>query len=355
MNRPRVALAALFALAAMGMLPGCERRTQLVPASRDSARAGVDSFAVYARKAAERWESGVYDEAAGLSARVVREALVARPNAPWVERTRGILDSLGIAAEVAGSDQAEVMNLFSRTDPQGDSWPYLVWHDAGAPRFQAVDGRGLHLMDVAVRGFDANSAPADSAQAAVLWGKRVGGGQQPQVMVWRYARGRWDLLQTLGPDSLGGTGSGEFANTDSTSELTVRTYRPTPYFDECATCPHVFHERRFGWGPAGFTRLEEHAVPSPYSTFAAFIAALAANDRDRASTLVVDRSLIDFARRFEWNLPGRGRWRVAPATDESAIEMVFLRGPRDAFRVRFEAQDGDWLIAGFEPTVRAME
>jgi hypothetical protein len=355
-RRERLQLATPIVLAVLVVLSGCERRTQLVPASADSTHAAVDSFAVYAREASERWESGVFDEAAGLSARVVREALVTRPNAPWVERTRGILDSLGIAAEVEGGDRAEVMNLFSRTDPQGESWPYLVWHDHGAPRFQAVEGHGLHLMDVALRGFGNDSAPAESAQAAVLWGRRVGGGQEPRVMVWRYERGgRWDLLQTLGPDSLGGTGSGEFAAGDSSSDLTVRTYRPTPYFDECATCPHVFHERRFAWGDAGFSRMEERAVPSTYSTFTAFIAALVANDRDRAATLVVDKSLIDFAKRFEWNMVGRGRWRAAPATDESAIEMVFLRGSRDAYRVRFEAQEGDWVIAGFEPTARALE
>jgi hypothetical protein len=341
------ALALAAALAA-----GCERKTTLLPASNDTTRVASDSFSVYARDAADRWESGQSDEAAGLSARVVREALAARPNAPWVDRTRGLLDSLGIAGEVAGGDQAEVMNLFSRTDPQGDSWPYLLWHEQGAPRVQSIEGRGLHLMDVAARGFASNSAPTDSAQAAILWGKRAGGGQQPLVMVWRYAKGgRWDLAQTLAADSLGGTGTGEFAG----QALLVRTYKATPYFDECATCPHVFHERRFDWVSAGFKRVEEHAVPSPYSTFAAFIAALVSDDRGRAEPLVVDQSLVDFARRFEWNVATRGRWRVAPTTDESAIEMVFLRGAHDAYRVRFEAQEGDWLIAGFEPTARDIE
>ena len=66
-------------------------------------------------------------------------------------------------------------------------------------------------------------------------------------------------------------------------------------------------------------------------------------------------SLIDFARRFQWNDPSRGRWRMAPATDEGAMDMVFLRGTQDAFRVRFEARDGDWVIAGFEPTERSLE
>jgi hypothetical protein len=351
-GRVLTALAVCLALAAAG----CQRKATLLPANTsDTTHVASDSFSVYARNAADRWEAGQNDEAAGLSARVVREALLARPNAPWVERTRGLLDSLGVAGEVAGGDQAEVMNLFSRTDPQGDSWPYLLWHEQGVPRVQSIEGRGLHLMDVAARGFATNSAPTDSAQAAILWGKRAGSGQQPLVMVWRYNRGRWDLGQTLAADSLGGTGTGEFSSSDGARTLLVRTYKATPYFDECPTCPHVFRERRFDWLSAGFKRVEEHAVPSPYSTFAAFIAALVSDDRGHAEALVVDKSLVDFANRFEWNVPARGRWRVAPSTDESAIEMVFLRGAHDAYRVRFEAQEGDWLIAGFEPTQREIE
>ncbi len=356
MSTARRAAGALIALALLAAAAGCQRRTQLVPASADSTGTPVDSFRVYAREAADRWESGVNDDAAAASARVVREALLARPNAPWVERARGVLDSLGIAAEVEGGDRALVTNLFSRTEPEGRSWPYLFWRDGGRPRFQAVEGGGMRLKALDSRDFGGDSAPTDSAQIAVLWGKRVGAGQQPLLMVWKYARGgRWDLLQTLGADSLGGTGNGEFGAADTLRELSVRTYRPTPYFDECATCPHVFRERRFAWGARGFTRIDDRPVPSPYSTFAAFIAALVANDREHAAQYVVDRSLVDFARRFEWNAPARGRWRVAPATDESAIEMVFLRGPKDAYRVTFDARENDWIIAGFEPTTRAIE
>jgi hypothetical protein len=35
--------------------------------------------------------------------------------------------------------------------------------------------------------------------------------------------------------------------------------------------------------------------------------------------------------------------------------MVFLRGPKDAYRVTFDERENDWIIAGFEPTTRAIE
>lgn len=348
------AFVAVLSLAPFGA--GCDRRPALVPASADSTAAGVDSFTVHARQALDAWDAGDDATAATASARVTREALEARPNAPWPERARGVLDSLGIGAEVTGNDRATVVNLFSRMRGEGDSWPWLFWREDGAVRSQALEARGWQLSGLAARGMTDTSEPTDSAQVAVLWNRRVGAGGQPQLTVWRHAAGgRWDLVQALGPDSLGGVGSGEFTGDDTTTTLTTRTYRTTPYFDECGTCPHVFQERLFDWGPGGFTRIGTHPVPSPYSTFTAFVNALIANDRTAAIEQVVDPSLVDFARKFEWNVPSRGRWRIAPATDESAIEMVFFRGQKDAYRVTFEARDGDWVIAGFEPTSRAVE
>jgi hypothetical protein len=341
---------------ALAATAGCNRRPQLVPASADSTRVAPDSFAVAARQATDRWEAGQNEDAAAATAKLLLRASRLRLGAPWAERLHGVLDSLGIAAEVAGGDRAIVVNLFSRADPDGPSWPYLFWREANGPRFQNIEGGRLKLEDVATRGFTAASLPADSAQAAVLWGKRVGGGQQPIVMIWRRATGgRWDLAQTLSADSLGGTGSGQFSASDSAAELTTRTFRATPYFDECATCPHVYHERRFVWSKDGFHRLDDRLVPSPYSTFAAFVAALVSGDRDLAATFVVDPSLVEFARRLDWQTPSRGRWRVAPSTDESAITMVFFRGQAEAFRLTFESRDSQFVIAGFQAIPRGVE
>ena len=356
--KPRVALALqiLGWFAVLAAVPACDRTPRLVPASADSASARPDSFTVYARRASDEWDAGTDDRAASLSARVVLEALRARMNAPWAERARGVLDSLGFAAEVAGGDRATLINLFSRTRPEGDSWPYLYWHEGEAVHVQSVEGRGLHLQDVATRGFDPAGAPTDTSHVSALYTRRAGGGTQPMVMVWRRAiGGRWDLLQTLGPDSLGGVGTAEFMNADTSAELTSRTYRSTPYFEECATCPHVYMLRHYRWTQAGFGRVDEQRVPSPYSTFAGFISALVNNDRERAMEFVVDPTLVDFARRYAWNETSRGRWRVAPATDEGAIEMVFFRGTDEAYRIHFESRDGEYVVAGFEATQRSVE
>lgn len=354
--RALATVAALPALLSLALLAaGCDRTPRLVPAGADSTKASPDTLAILARQAANRWDAGDDEQGSALSARVVLEALRLRPDAPWPERSRALLDSLSVAAEVSGDDRLIVVNMFSRARGGDASFPYLFWRDR-APRMQPLESQDLRLLAVAARGFNATTGAADSARAAVLWGRRVGGGQQPILMTWRHARGgRWDLAQTLGADSLGGIGTGEFSGADTSIALSTRTYRPTPFFDECPTCPHVFHERRFAWRAAGFERTDDQVVPSPYVAFTSFVAALVVGDRERASKFATDPSLIDFARRYEWDLPSRGRWRVAPGTEDGVNSMVFLRGATDAFRVAFEARDGDWVVAGFEPTTAPME
>jgi hypothetical protein len=345
-------LAAIALALAVAAVIGCDRKPRLVPASADSLSTSQDSVTILSRLASQQWESGQPEQAAAVSARVVRARLEAGASAPdWGDRARSLLDSLGIACEVAGSGSAVVVNLFSRADVDGASWPYFFWSESDGVRAQPLEGRNMRLLDASTRGFQ-GAAAGDSAQLAVLWGRRGGAGQQPLLLTWRHARGgRWDLAQTLGPDSLGGTGSGQFDNQD----LVTRTFRATPYFDECATCPHVQHERRFVWGPQGFERVDDRVVASPYATFTTFIAALVAGDRDTAQDQVADPSLVEFARRYEWHDPALGRWRPAPGTEANAPEMVFFRGRTDAFRVTFQPRGARWVVLGFESTTRSVE
>jgi len=331
---------------------GCDRKPRLVPASADSLSAGQDSIAILTRLASQHWEAGQPEQAAAVSARVVRARLDAEPvTSNWGDRARSLLDSLGISAEVSGNTGAVVVNLFSRAEGEGVSWPYFFWSEPEGVRVQPLEGRGMRLQDAAVRGF-IDGAAGDSSQLAVLWGRRGGAGPQPLLLTWRHARGgRWDLAQTLGPDSLGGTGSGQFDGRD----LVTRTFRATPFFDECATCPHVYHERRFTWETQGFTRVDDRVVPSPYATFATLVGALVAGDREEAERQVSDPSLVDFARRYEWHDQALGRWRPAPGTEATAAEMVFFRGRSDAFHVTFQPRGARWVVLGFESTTRSVE
>lgn len=332
---------------------GCRRKPEFIPAGSDSTAvgSGADSTSIRLRLAQSAWEAGASAEAAASVAAVLADRLAARPLRRWPDETEFLLDSLGVGAETGASDSVLAVNFFSRSDPASGSWPYVFWLRGDAVLQQAVEGKGLHLFTVTTR----DSAIGGRRGLAALFGSRGAGGQQPLLMVWGLtAKNEWNLAQTLGADSLGGVGTGDFEAVDDTTELIARTYRPPRYFEECATCPHVYRVHRFRWRPGGFERSDLHVVPSPYSTFVQFIQALMAGDRAVAASFTTHPDLVDQAERQGWNT-GRTVWRIAPAMDESPGRMVFFRGEKEAYSVQFASHDQSWLIAGFEPVSRSLE
>ena len=350
---PGVASAVALALAGLTLVAGCNRKPKLVPASADSlAIRSVDSMAVYVQDALDRWEAGDGAAAGPLTARILLDDLRLHPDEP-LTRARTFLDSLGLGAEVSGEGDALAVNLFARSDPSGGSWPFLYWRDDAGTHVQAVQGTGLRLLDLSARPPAAGTGPA----VALLMARTTARGQQPIVFVWSQPAGvgGWKLVQSLGADSLGTAGSAQFTAPDRDSVVLVaRTYRPTPHFEECATCPHLFHTRRFRWGPEGLVMIEERTEPSPYFTFVGFINSLMLGDHDMASRYVTDPSLVDAANGYAWG-QSRGQWRIAPGTEAEARDMVIFRGNQEAYRVHFTRRGGDWLVSGFEPTSRSVE
>lgn len=349
-------------LAVLGALSGCSREPRFVPPSADSALvAGEDAFAEQARLVQQRWvvaEAG--PEAARLSAELLLADLRARfpaDPAAWEARARELLDSLGVGAECAGAPGALAVNFFSRGDPTAGSWPWLFWDAAGTIEAREVEGGGMGLLALATRGLGAapvaGGAPAAPAIAG-LFSRRAGGGSQPFVMVW-LAAGGLRQVQTLGPDSLGGVGTGAFERAeDGTTWLATRTWRPTPRFEECPTCPHVVHERRFRWELEGFRGVEDRIVASPYVVFVDLIHALAAGDHEAALRCVTRPALVAQAQEAGW-ATARAPWRVAPGQAGREDELVFYRGPREAWQVGFDRDGDGWRVDAIAAVPRVIE
>lgn len=357
-------LTGLVTLAAgLAALSGCSRQPpRFVPPDADStAAASSDSFAVHVDQARDLWESQPGADVASMTVRLLLDDLRRHPDRPLAERCRTFIDSCGFSAEVAGVGSVAAANFFARSDPAGGAWPYLIWGEAKGVHAQALEGSGLRLLDLTTRGRPGEGLEgvdgAEPAQVAAIFARMDSRGQQPVALVWRRPPGAatWSLTQTLGRDSLGGIGVAEFLmRPDGNPGLEARTFRPTPGFDECATCPHIYRTLRFDWQPTGFKRASEDVATSPYYSFVQLIAALTVDDREMALRFLADPSLLDAAREYDFGR-SKGLWRVAPGTDETAEEMTFFRGTREAYKVRFALRGGQWVVTDLQSTQRTVE
>jgi hypothetical protein len=345
-------------LLALSGCRGCSREIHFTPAGSDSIGVhSADSLRAMVRRAQELWDSpDGGEEGAQISAVIVREDLTVHPGEPWASRARTVLDSLDFGSEIAADRRVLVVNFFARSRPDAGAWPWLFWRTPRALVTRSLAGRNLQLIQVATLP-DSSGNPDAWSQVAVLFARRGAAGREPLVMVWNPPAGdTWAPAQTLGPDSLGGVGTVEITvESDTSVVLNSRTFRGVPRFEECATCPHVYALHRFRWQAGGFTRIEDRAVPSQYSSFVQFILALGAGDLEAAGRLVTDPALLEQARLFEFNALPKGAWRAAPATDENAGTMVFFRGQQEAYQVSFEPRGTDWLISSIKPTTRSIE
>ena len=353
-------MTALAVVALAGV--GCQRRVQLLPRDADSTGASLaDSASSLLRSAQIGWESGDDEAAAAASARALQADLLGRPPLEWTHRADFLLDSLGIGADFADAPCVLVVNYFSRSDPESGAWPYLYWCGQDGIETQAIEGRGQRVQQVVARGLggDAVVADADSGRAvAVLFSRRATSGPAPLAMTWSYdARGpkHWHLAQSLGADSLGGFGTGDFeAASDTIVYLVARTYRAPAGFQECTTCPHLYMTHRFRWRTGGFVRVSDETAPSTYATFVQFIQALTAGDARTAESFVTDPGVVAEAQKLDWQHP-KGAWRTAPTSDESPLRLTFYRGQQESYLVRFESHGGNWLISGFDSVPRNVE
>lgn len=350
----RPVLAALVLLGGLAVLAGCERKVTLATDGADTtATIAADSLDAVFAEVRRVWEAGADDEAA---ARLTAEALHADLGrfAPerHRERAESLLDSLGVGAEIAGAPCGLFVNLFVRSDPTRGSWPFLYWCQPAGLRMQAVEGKGMKL--VASESLAGGSGETPSRFAALFTRSRSGR-SEPILFVWGLGpKDQWSVVQTLGPDSLGGFGTGAFESHADSVDLVTNAYRPLPRFDECATCPHAYVTHRFRWTPTGFERRQSTPVPSPYGTFVRFVDALANGREDAATQHVAALTVLEQARALEWDRP-KGVWRVAPGSETEGDQLRLFRGSQETYQIAFESRGPDWVISGIELAPRTVE
>lgn len=354
-SRPLGMLAgAIFAFALLLPVTGCDRKPRLVPEGADStATMPADSMAVYVQMAQQRWDSpDQIEEAAGLIARVLFDDLRVHPDASVTSRARDFLDSLRTGAELFGTDDVVVVNLFARSDPTAGSWPWIAWRDEGVLRSQSLDASGMHLEGVSV-----DTDEAQNLRVAALFTRTTGQGQSPYVFVWQKpATGSmFRLAQSLGSDSLGTTGTARLMDPGPSGVVLMsRTYQITRGFSECPSCPHIYRTRSFRWGATGLVSAGDEIENTPYASFVQFILALSAGDRELAAYHAADALVVETAIGYQFG-QSRGQWRLSPGSSANARELIMLRGSNEAYKVQFVRRGEEWLITSLEPANRNIE
>ena len=113
--RARLGLAmGALVLAASAGCQGCHREIRFSPGGTDSTFVPADSLRGLFRNVLDLWEApDGGEEAAKLSALVVRVDLESHAGEPWATRARRLLDSLDVGAEVTADARVMAINFFA--------------------------------------------------------------------------------------------------------------------------------------------------------------------------------------------------------------------------------------------------
>ena len=200
------------------------------------------------------------------------------------------------------------------------------------------------------------------AKFVVAGWRRTRGGLQPNLWLFRLPEaveasdGGGEMLYPYSetPLSSGSASGVEFVPGRENRPPSVRVTEaalPNVLFDECANCPHLFSDLTFQYLGGGYVLDRNTPRKTPYAAFVNFIDALMAYDEARAREFVADPVVIDIAREFGFDRhPRRGRWRIAPGSDGSALDQIYLRGEEGAFRVLMSVRGSNFVVTSLSPT-----
>jgi hypothetical protein len=291
---------------------------------------------------------------------LVAEVLVQeRPNAGWTqEELDAALGQRRLSVELHSLGTLEVPWLVRIAHPL---------RPASAGRVLLAYPEEAHLIGLPDEPFQnvfetATWKDSGGAICGIAGWARSRAGLQPTVWVFRVPESSedddwlWDTLPIVSrtPLSDGGASSVTFVGADGSRPPRMRVTEavlPNYLFDECANCPHLQADLTFRYDAGSFRLSSENARRSPYASFVFFVEALLAHDDEAASELVTDRMVIDLARDFAFDrYPRRGRWRIAPGSNGTGLDQIYLRGEEGAYRILMSVSGSSFIVSSISPT-----
>jgi hypothetical protein len=282
-----------------------------------------------------------------------------RPDGGW---TREALDAALLQRRLA----VEIRDVGSLASP----WFLKISHPlrpASAGRMLLVYPEEVHLIALPEAPFlqsheTATWAESDGLVLGVAGWIRSRAGLQPTVWLFRLPMSAedddwsWDTLPVMAssPLSDGSAAAVTFVGADGHAAPRIRVTEavlPNYLFDECANCPHLQADLTFRYSGGQYLLSSESPRRTPYAAFVQFVEALLTHDDEAAYGLASDGIVVELAEDFAFDrYPRRGRWRIAPGSDATGLDQVYLRGEEGAYRILMSVRGSNFIVSSISPT-----
>jgi hypothetical protein len=294
-----------------------------------------------------------YDLVGRMGRRLLRS--LGRENMRQASAIKPVLDSLGLETDIAVDPDLPYFALLMVRNPYrrtARAAGFLYWYRENDLRMQGAQFMGGMKPQMRVWWTGAEDAPYSWC---VLDRSRSSDATLRLTLFRLHPKGQfWNLVQFEDTGMrLGDSGAAAFTDVNGDQRMEFVLWVPAAVdslFDECPDCPKRIDELTFVERPEGFRLLDTRLLPTPYSTFTAFIHLLIENNKTQAGRLVKNTSLLSRAISAGWG--SRKAWRTwvveeaEPASPWPTWLLVRFKGPSGdvRYRVDFETSRGRWVI-----------
>jgi len=275
-----------------------------------------------------------------------------------------VLDSLGLDTDISFDPELPyfallvVRNPFHRT---AASVGYLYWYRQSELRVQGLLFEGGREPKSRVWWTSDTAAP-------YAWGILDQSLGDPPTIGLTYLRLEpngffWNVVQFASDTlNLGGPGQAAWTDINRDGVPEVVTWVKSELdstFVSCNGCPQLMAERTFVERKQGFQIEESRLVPTSFASLVLFVRFLQERNRAAAERLVADPAMVDRALEWGWGRRGEGIWKFeyGEPGERWPRWMAFSHrgegGKKTTYVIRFGHADGRWILASFEPAVRA--
>jgi len=321
---------------------------------------GADSVVHWAAEARVAFQSNTGDSIGGANYRayervgnIGRRLLrsIGRQNMVQARAIEALLDSLGLDTDIVVDPELPYFVLLMVRNPfrlESRAVGYLYWFLGEDLRMQGAQFSGGHRAQARVWWTGNQEAP-------YAWGVADFTRAESQMHFTLFRLNRagtfWVIAQYEDSGYKVGNGSVSWSDVNGDLKPELTAWIPgvqDSMFEECSGCPKLINELLFVERPRGFKLMDTRMVPTPYSTFTAFVRLLADGNRSAASRLLKDPAMVEKAVKAGWNTRRNHLWKLESVeTGTDWPEWLVLRqrvSPPRTYRVNFEMLRGRWVI-----------